>query len=83
MIDEHNLSFERSNEKMPHPNIISVMVTDVDTSEDRMSELEKKVDMLMKAVEERYYNIASIKNHTKSRDVAESSNTHTIKNTNK
>ncbi|KAA0059879.1 ty3-gypsy retrotransposon protein [Cucumis melo var. makuwa] len=42
VIDEHNSSSERSNEKVPHPNIMSVMVTDVDTSEDRMVELDKK-----------------------------------------
>ncbi|TYK00335.1 ty3-gypsy retrotransposon protein [Cucumis melo var. makuwa] len=54
-IDEHNSLSERSNEEVPQPNIMSVMVTDVDTSEDRMAELEKKVNMLMKAVEERNF----------------------------
>ncbi|KAA0057696.1 ty3-gypsy retrotransposon protein [Cucumis melo var. makuwa] len=62
---------------------MSVMVTDVDTSEDRMAELEKKVNMLMKAVEERDFEIASLKNHIESRDAAESSHTHIIKNVNK
>ncbi|KAA0050397.1 ty3-gypsy retrotransposon protein [Cucumis melo var. makuwa] len=71
-IDEHNSLSDRSNEKVPHPNIMPVMVTDVDTSEDRMAELEKKVNMLMKAVEERDFNIASLKNHIKSRDAAKS-----------
>ncbi|TYK27123.1 ty3-gypsy retrotransposon protein [Cucumis melo var. makuwa] len=68
---------------MTYPNIMSVMVTDVDTSENRMAELEKKVNMLMKVVEEREYAIASLKNHIKSRDAAESSHKHTIKNTDK
>ncbi|KAA0048375.1 retrotransposon protein putative ty3-gypsy sub-class [Cucumis melo var. makuwa] len=82
-IDEHNSLSDRSNEEAPQPNIMSVMVTDVDTSEDRMAELEKKVNMLMKAVEERDFEIALLKNHIKSRDAAESSHTRTIKNVNK
>ncbi|TYK06432.1 uncharacterized protein E5676_scaffold163G001350 [Cucumis melo var. makuwa] len=82
-IDEHNSLSERSNEEVPQPNKMSVMVTDVDTSEYRMAELEKKVNMLMKAVEERDFEIALLKNHIKSRDAAESSHTHTIKNVNK
>ncbi|TYK25824.1 ty3-gypsy retrotransposon protein [Cucumis melo var. makuwa] len=83
MIDEHNSSSEHSSEKMPHPNIILVMVTDVDTSDDRMAELEKKINMLIKAVKERDYEIASLKNHIESRDATESSYTHTIKNADK
>ncbi|KAA0065417.1 ty3-gypsy retrotransposon protein [Cucumis melo var. makuwa] len=82
-IDEHNSLSERSNEEALQPNIMSVMVTDVDTSEDRTAELEKKVNMLMKAVEERDFEIASLKNDIESRDAAESSHTHIIKNVNK
>ncbi|TYJ99754.1 ty3-gypsy retrotransposon protein [Cucumis melo var. makuwa] len=59
---------------------MSIMATDVDTSDNRMTELEKKINMLMKAVEERDYEIASLKNHIESRDAAESSHTHTAKN---
>ncbi|TYK20963.1 ty3-gypsy retrotransposon protein [Cucumis melo var. makuwa] len=68
---------------MPHPNIMSVMAIDVDTSEDRMTELEKKINMLMNAVKEKDYEIASLKNHIESRDVAELSHKHTVKNTDK
>ncbi|KAA0055871.1 ty3-gypsy retrotransposon protein [Cucumis melo var. makuwa] len=75
--------FERSNNEVPQPNIMSVMVTDVDTSEDRMTELEKNVNMLIKAAEERDFEIASMKNHIESRDATKSSHTHTIKNVNK
>ena len=50
--DEKISSSECSNEEMPHPNIMSVMMT-MDTSEDRMTQLEKKIYMLMKVVEER------------------------------
>ena len=53
MIEEQISSSEHSNEKMPHLNIMSVMLTNVDTSEDKMTELEKKINMLMKVVEER------------------------------
>ena len=42
MIDEQVSSYERSNEEMPHPNIMLVMVIGVDTSEDKMTEFEKK-----------------------------------------
>ena len=55
------------------------MVTRVDTSKNRMTELEKKVNMLMKVLEERDYEIESLKNHIKSRDATESSQTHTVK----
>ncbi|KAA0060396.1 ty3-gypsy retrotransposon protein [Cucumis melo var. makuwa] len=82
-IDEHNSLSKHSNEEAPQPNIMSVIVTYVDTSKDRMVELEKKVNMLMKAIEERDFEIASLKNHIESRDAAESSHTHTIKNVNK
>ncbi|KAA0035918.1 ty3-gypsy retrotransposon protein [Cucumis melo var. makuwa] len=83
MIDEHNSSSKHSSEEMPHPNIMSVMVTNMDTSENRMVELNKKVNMLMKVVEERDYEIASLKNHIESHDAAESSHTQTVKNTDK
>ncbi|TYK09793.1 ty3-gypsy retrotransposon protein [Cucumis melo var. makuwa] len=82
-IDEHYSSSQPSSEEMPHPNIMSVMVTNVDTSENRMTELEKKVNMLMKVVEERDYEIAFLKNHIESHDAAESSHKHTVKNTDK
>ncbi|TYK26475.1 ty3-gypsy retrotransposon protein [Cucumis melo var. makuwa] len=60
-----------------------VMVTDMDTSEDKMAELEKKINMLMKAIEERDYEITSLKNHIESRDAAESSHSHIVKNVDK
>ena len=76
MIDEQNLSSKRSNEEVPHINIMSVMVIDVDINEDRMVELEKKINMLMKTVEGRDFKIASLKNLIESCDAAESSHTH-------
>ena len=79
LIDEQISSCERSNEEMPHQNIMSVMVTGVDTNEDRMTELEKKINILMKAVEEKDNEIASLKIHIERHDAAESSHTHTIK----
>ena len=62
---------------------MSVIVPDVDTSKDKMTGLEKKVNMLMKAIEERDYEIAFLKNHIESHDTAEFSHTHTIKNNDK
>ena len=55
----------------------------MDINEDRMVDLEKKVNMLIKAIEDRNYEIASLKNHIESCDVVESSHTHTIKNNDK
>ena len=74
--DKYNSSSERSNDEVPHPNIMSVMVTSVDTSEDMIVELEKKVNMLMKAIEERDFEITLMKNYIESRDAVESSHTH-------
>ncbi|KAA0056609.1 ty3-gypsy retrotransposon protein [Cucumis melo var. makuwa] len=83
LINQHNSSSEHSSEEMSYPNIMSVMVAGVDTSEDKMSELEKKINMLMKAIEVKDYEIASLKNHIESRDATESSHTHTAKNAGK
>ncbi|KAA0050708.1 ty3-gypsy retrotransposon protein [Cucumis melo var. makuwa] len=80
---ETQSSEEMSPLETPHPNIMSVMVTEVDTSEDRMTKLEKKINMLIKVVEERDYEIASLKNHIESRDATESSHTYTAKNIDK
>ena len=62
---------------------MSVMVTGMDTSEDRMFEPEKKINMLLKAIEEKDNEIAFLKNHIERRDPAGSSHTHTIKNIDK
>ena len=72
-IDEQIFSCERLNEETPHLNIMLVMATGVDTSEDIMTELEKKINMFMKVVEEKDNKIASLKNHIERRDAAESS----------
>ena len=71
MIDEHNSSSVRPNEEMPHPHIISIMVIGVDTSKNKMTELEKKINMLMKVNEERDCEIESLNNHIESRDANE------------
>ena len=83
VVNEHISSSECSSEEMPHRNLMSIMVTNVDTNEDRMTELEKKVNMHMKAIEESYYEAASFKNHIESHDAAKSSHTHTVKNIDK
>ncbi|TYK08549.1 ty3-gypsy retrotransposon protein [Cucumis melo var. makuwa] len=62
---------------------MSVMATDVDTSEDKMVEVENKINMLMKVVEERDYEIASLNNHIEGRNAAKSSHTHIVKNIDK
>ncbi|TYJ95930.1 ty3-gypsy retrotransposon protein [Cucumis melo var. makuwa] len=83
VIDGHNLSSEHSSEEMPYPNIMSIMVTDVSRSENKIAELEKKINMLMKVVKERDYEIAYLKNHIESRDAVKPSHTHTVNNVDK
>ncbi|KAA0039119.1 ty3-gypsy retrotransposon protein [Cucumis melo var. makuwa] len=83
VIHKHNSSSKNSSKETHQPNIMSVMVTNMDKSKDRMTELEKKINMLMKVVEEMDYEIASLKNHIESRDAANSSHIHTVKNTDK
>ena len=58
------------------------MVAGVETNEDRMTELEKKVNMLMKAIEERIMRL-HLSRITLSRDTVESNHTHIIKNNDK
>ena len=82
-LDKHTSASERPSEEASQPNVMLVMMADVGTSEERMAELEKKVNMLLKAVEERDYEIASLKNHIESRDAVESSHTPAVKNNDK
>ena len=70
---------DQSDEELQDPAIMSVMMADAQSGEDRMAELEKKVALLMKAVEDRDFEIASLRNHIESREAAESSHTNVIK----
>ena len=82
-LDKHTSTSEQPSEEASQPNVTSVMMADVGTSEERMTELEKKVNMLLKVVEERDYEIASLKNHIESRDAAESSHKPAVKSIDK
>ena len=58
-------------------------MADMGIDEELMVELEKKVSILMKAIEERDYEMVFLKNHIENRNVAKSSQTPTVKNNDK
>ena len=59
--------------------VVSVMMADV-TVEATRAEIERKINFLMKAIEEREHEIAALKNQMKSCETAESSkSTHVVK----
>ena len=64
--------------KESHPNVIFVMMVDV-TIEAVMAKMERKVDLLMKAVEERDHEIATLKDQMQARETADSSQTLIVK----
>ncbi|MCQ7416344.1 retrotransposon gag domain-containing protein, partial [Salmonella enterica] len=80
---DYSTSSSEQAKEISDPDVMSVMMADIGTGEERMVELERKVNMLMKAVEERDCEIASLKNHIESRDIAESSQTPAAKNIDK
>ncbi|MCQ7416413.1 retrotransposon gag domain-containing protein, partial [Salmonella enterica] len=73
------ISYSQQPNETSSPDVMSVMMTDAGTSEERMAEVEKKISMLLKMVEEKDQEIASLRNQMESRDVAESSQTPAIK----
>ena len=70
---------EHSDEELQDPAIMSVMMADAQSAEDRMTELERKVALLIKTVEDKDLEIASLRNHIENREAAESSHTNVVK----
>ncbi|TYK04575.1 ty3-gypsy retrotransposon protein [Cucumis melo var. makuwa] len=69
-------------DKESHLEVVSVMMVDV-TAEATMAEMERKINFLMKVVEERDHEIAALKDQMKACETGESSQTPVVKATDK
>ncbi|KAA0058360.1 ty3-gypsy retrotransposon protein [Cucumis melo var. makuwa] len=84
IIIKENPLFENSTpsfdllEKESHLEIVSIMITDV-TSKATMTEMERKINFLMKVLEERDHKIAALKDQMQTRETVESSQTFVVK----
>ncbi|KAA0040809.1 ty3-gypsy retrotransposon protein [Cucumis melo var. makuwa] len=65
-------------DKESHLEVVSVMMVDV-TAEATMAEMERKINFLMKVVEERDHEIAALKDQMKACETGESSQTPIVK----
>lgn len=54
-------------------------MTDACISEEKMEEIERKIDMLLRTIEEKDHEIASLKNYIESCDATKSSQTPAMK----
>ncbi|TYK23197.1 ty3-gypsy retrotransposon protein [Cucumis melo var. makuwa] len=84
IIIRENFLFDNStstsdlSEKESYLEVVSVMIADV-TPEVAMVEMERKINFLMKIVEERDHEIAALKDQMKACETGESSKTHVVK----
>ncbi|TYK23003.1 ty3-gypsy retrotransposon protein [Cucumis melo var. makuwa] len=69
-------------DKESHFEVVSVMMVDV-TAEATMEEMKRKINFLMKVVEERDREIAALKDQMKACEIVESSQTPVVKATDK
>ena len=69
MFDNFAISFDLS-KKESHLEVVSVMMVDV-TTEATMTKMERKINLLMKDVEEQDQGIATLKDHMKAREIAD------------
>ncbi|KAA0054593.1 ty3-gypsy retrotransposon protein [Cucumis melo var. makuwa] len=81
LYDNSDLASSMSKKKA-HPDVMSVMMADI-TVEAAMAEMEKKINFLMKAVEERDHEITALREQMRTRETAESSQTPVVKATDK
>ncbi|KAA0048447.1 ty3-gypsy retrotransposon protein [Cucumis melo var. makuwa] len=75
-------SASNKSKKEAHPDVMSVMMADI-TVEAAMAELERKVNFLMKVVEERDHVITTLREQMRTRETAKSSQTPVVKATDK
>ncbi|KAA0048247.1 ty3-gypsy retrotransposon protein [Cucumis melo var. makuwa] len=75
-------SVSSKSKKEAHPDVMSVMMVDI-TVEAAMAEMERKVNFLMKVVEERDHKITALGEQMRTRETAESSQTLVVKATDK
>ncbi|KAA0061113.1 ty3-gypsy retrotransposon protein [Cucumis melo var. makuwa] len=81
LYDNSDSSSSKS-KKETHPDVMSVMMADI-TPEAAMAEMERKINFLMKAVEERDHEIIALREQMRTRETAESSQTPIVKATDK
>ncbi|KAA0063895.1 ty3-gypsy retrotransposon protein [Cucumis melo var. makuwa] len=75
-------SASNKSKKKAHPDVMSAMMVDI-TAKAAMVEMERKVNFLMKVVEERYHEITALRDQMQIRETAELSQTHVVKATDK
>ncbi|KAA0065384.1 ty3-gypsy retrotransposon protein [Cucumis melo var. makuwa] len=75
-------STSSKSKKEAHSDVMSVMMADI-TAEAAMAEMERKINFLMKAVEERDHEITALREQMRTRETAESSQTPVVKATDK
>ncbi|KAA0065606.1 ty3-gypsy retrotransposon protein [Cucumis melo var. makuwa] len=75
-------SASSKSKKEAHPDVMSVMIADI-MAEATMAEMERKINFLMKVVEERDHEITTLREQIRTRETAESSQTPVVKATNK
>ncbi|KAA0048603.1 ty3-gypsy retrotransposon protein [Cucumis melo var. makuwa] len=86
--DQENPLYDNSDsassksKKEAHPDMMSVMMADI-TAEAAMAEMERKINFLMKVVEERDHEITALREQMRTRETAESSQTPVVKATDK
>ncbi|KAA0053586.1 ty3-gypsy retrotransposon protein [Cucumis melo var. makuwa] len=61
-----------------HPDVMLVMMADI-TTEAAMAEMERKINLLMKIVEERDHKITALREHMRIHETVELSQTHVVK----
>ncbi|TYK28164.1 ty3-gypsy retrotransposon protein [Cucumis melo var. makuwa] len=75
-------SASSKSKKEAHPDVMSIMMADI-TVEAAMAEMERKINFLMKVVEERNHEITALREQMWTRETAESSQTPVVKATDK
>ncbi|TYK09465.1 ty3-gypsy retrotransposon protein [Cucumis melo var. makuwa] len=75
-------SASSKSKKEAHPDVMSVMMVDI-TVEVAIAEMERKINFLMKVVEERDHEIIALREQMRTRETAESNQTSIVKATNK
>ncbi|KAA0040630.1 ty3-gypsy retrotransposon protein [Cucumis melo var. makuwa] len=73
LYDNYDSASSKS-KKEAHPDVMSVMMADI-TAEAAMAEMERKINFLMKAVEERDHEITALREQMRTRETVESSQT--------
>ncbi|KAA0051496.1 retrotransposon gag protein [Cucumis melo var. makuwa] len=79
---DNSYSASSKSKKKAHPDVMSVMMVDI-TVEAAMAKMERKINFLMKVVEERDHEITTLREQMHTREIVESSQTPIVKATDK